>query len=63
MEKPAWDGETCETCRFHAVFASCIKGSPVGECRRRSPVSVEENWPTTRTADWCGDWVRGDDDG
>lgn len=62
MGKPAHEGETCGTCRFHDSHAS-YNPQLVGECRRRSPVSVEENWPVTKDEDWCGDWVRGCDDG
>lgn len=54
-ESPTIDakGEECSICRYWISTSGNF-----GNCRRRTPISIEENWPVTNSTDWCGEWTQ-----
>lgn len=50
---------SCETCEYYAQETTTL-----GECRKALPKGIEVNkslyagWPRTLKNDWCGEFVR-----
>lgn len=48
--------ETCENCAF---WVQVCLAEPQGQCHRYPPASdarTGHEWPTTASADWCGEY-------